>query len=63
MSDSLQYMKGEKISLKNHFNEKWLQDRIEEDPSILNLGDLDIIQRESYSLKMSLKFHEPKSRE
>ena len=46
MSEHLQYAKGEKISLKNHFNEKWLQDRIQEDPSILNLGELDIISRE-----------------
>lgn len=46
MSENLRYTKGEKISLKTHFNEKWLQDRIEEDPSILGLGDLDPIQRE-----------------
>ncbi len=46
MNDNLQYSKGEKISLKKHFNEKWLQDRIEEDPSILDLGELDSIQRE-----------------
>lgn len=46
MSENLEYSKGEKISLKKHFNEKWLQDRIEEDPSILGLGDLDPIQRE-----------------
>lgn len=43
---SLKYIKGEKISLKKHFNEKWLQDRIEEDPSILGLGELDIHTRE-----------------
>lgn len=46
MSDSLLYSKSEKISLKKHFNEKWLQDRIEEDPTILGLGELDIIHRE-----------------
>lgn len=46
MSELLQYSKSEKISLKAHFNEKWLQDRIEEDPAILGLGDLDIIKRE-----------------
>lgn len=46
MSDNLQYSKSEKISLKKHFNEKWLQDRIEEDPTILGLGELDIIHRE-----------------
>jgi len=42
----LEYRKAEKINLKKYFNEKWLQDRIEEDPSILNLGDLMIIERE-----------------
>src|SRR6266700_4989501 len=46
MSDNLQYSKSEKISLKRHFNEKWLQDRIEEDPTILGLGELDLIQKE-----------------
>ena len=42
----LKYTKGEKISLKTHFNEKWLQDRIQDDPMILGLGELDVIQRE-----------------
>lgn len=38
----MQFKKLEKIYLKNHpdFNEKWLQDRISEDPSILGLGEL-----------------------
>ncbi len=40
----LQYAKHEPISLKNHpdFNEKWVQARIEDDPSILRLGDLEV---------------------
>jgi hypothetical protein len=43
----MEYCKAEKIYLKNtQFDEKWLQDRIEEDPTILGLGDLNIIQRE-----------------
>lgn len=39
----MEYIKPEIISLKNSkdFNEKWLQARIEEDPSILGLGELD----------------------
>lgn len=39
----MKYVKSEVISLKNspEFNEKWLQARIEEDPTILGLGDLD----------------------
>ena len=38
----LQYVKPEKVSLKRHseFNEKWVQARIAEDPTILGLGDL-----------------------
>lgn len=39
----MKYVKPEVISLKNNpeYNEKWLQARIEEDPTILGLGDLD----------------------
>lgn len=39
----MNYIKPEIISLKNNsdFNEKWLQARIEEDPSIIGLGDLE----------------------
>lgn len=37
------YVKSEIISLKNspEYNEKWLQARIEEDPSIIGIGDLE----------------------
>ena len=39
----MEYVKPEIISLKNNseFNEKWLQAKIEEDPSIIGLGDLE----------------------
>ncbi len=39
----MEYVKSEIISLKNssEFNEKWLQARIEDDPSILGLGELE----------------------
>lgn len=39
----MEYVKSEIISLKNsaEYNEKWLQARIEEDPAILRLGELD----------------------
>ncbi|MBZ0300276.1 MAG: DUF5655 domain-containing protein [Anaerolineae bacterium] len=45
---TLNYVKPEKISLKLHpeLNEKWLQDRIAEDPSILGLGDLILKDKE-----------------
>jgi len=44
----LQYAKPEPIKLKNHpdFNERWLQDLISQDTSILGLGELDLIERE-----------------
>lgn len=40
----LHYTKAEKIYLKNYpeFNEVWLRERIEEDPQILGLGDIEI---------------------
>ncbi len=42
------YLKPERIHLKNHaeYNEKWVQDRIAEDPSILGLGDISLRDRE-----------------
>ncbi len=45
---NLEYIKPDIISLKKHpdLNEKWLQDRIAEDPSILGLGDLTLYQKE-----------------
>ena len=44
----LNYAKHEPISLKSHpeFNEKWLQDRIAEDPTILGLGETVLLDRE-----------------
>src|ERR1700730_10633394 len=42
------YTTHERFSLKNHpeFNEKWVQDLIANDPSILGLGDLVLRDRE-----------------
>lgn len=44
----LEFSIPEKISLRNHsdFNEIWLQDRIAENPQILELGELELIDRE-----------------
>ena len=43
----LEFTIAEKISLKNsEFNEDWLQTRIAENPQILGLGELDLIERE-----------------
>jgi predicted transport protein len=45
---SLKYTRHERIWLKNHreLDERWLQDRIGEDPSLLGLGDLVLKDRE-----------------
>lgn len=42
------YIKPERINLKNNseLNEKWVQERIAEDPSILGLGDLVLRDKE-----------------
>jgi hypothetical protein len=44
----LAYVKAEPLSLKGHpeFSEVWLHDQIADDPSLLGLGDLAIIERE-----------------
>jgi len=43
MSD-LSYVRHEPVSLKRHpnYNEKWLEERISEDPTILGMGDLEV---------------------
>lgn len=45
---SLKYAKPERIWLKDHteLDERWLQDRIGEDPSLLGLGDLVLKDKE-----------------
>jgi hypothetical protein len=45
---SLEFAKHEKISLKKHpeLNERWLHDRIAEDPTMLGLGDVRMLDRE-----------------
>lgn len=44
----LQFTKPERITLKSHsdFNEKWVQQRIIDDSSLLGLGELDVIASE-----------------
>lgn len=40
----MEYIKLKKISLKDHpqINEKWVQQKIVEDPSILGLGEIEL---------------------
>src|SRR5579872_6318975 len=42
------YLKPERLSMKSHpeLNERWVQDRIAEDPSVLGLGDLVLRDKE-----------------
>lgn len=42
------YVKAERVSIKTHpeLDEKWVQDRIAEDPAILGLGDVIVRDRE-----------------
>ena len=44
----LTYAKPERVFLKGHaeYGEKWVQERIAEDPSILGLGDLVLKDKE-----------------
>lgn len=61
----MNYCKAEKIYLKNTpYDEKWLQDRIEEDPTIIGLGDINVIQRERKQPtggRIDFLFHDPES--
>ena len=45
---ALRYAKHEKVLLRKHpiFNEKWLHDRIADDPAILGLGEVRVLDRE-----------------
>ncbi len=44
---TLQYQRGRPVLLSEvDLDERWLQDRIEEEPSILGLGDVSVVQRE-----------------
>jgi len=64
MNSRLVYVKHTPIKLKGNpqFNEAWLQDRIAEDPSILGLGDLELIDKERFQPKagrLDLLFRDP----
>jgi predicted transport protein len=64
--EKLKYVKFETISLKGHpeFSEKWLQERIIEDPSILGLGDLILKDKERIQPRggrLDLLFQDPES--
>jgi len=59
---SLEYVKAEKINVSDYYDEKWIQDKIEEDPSLIGLGDLEIVKRErrqSTGGRIDFLLHDP----
>jgi hypothetical protein len=62
----MEYVKAKTILLKNHpdFSEKWIQAKIEEDPSIVRLGDLILKDSERVQPsggRLDLLLHDPES--
>lgn len=62
----LNYVKHETIRLKNHsdFTEKWLQERLEDDPTLFGLGDVVVVERErkqSSGGKIDFLLHDPET--
>ena len=62
----MRYVKPERISLKNHpaLNERWVQDRLAEDPALLGLGDLDLKDKERIhpqAGRLDLLFQDPET--
>jgi hypothetical protein len=60
------YVKHQKLLLKTHpdFNEKWVQEKIAEDPSILGIGELILKDQERNQLgagRLDLLFQDPES--
>jgi len=64
--EKLKYVKFESVPLKNNseFNEKWLQERIIEDPSVLRLGEVILKDKERLQPsggRLDLLFQDPDS--
>ena len=62
----MEYQESKTISLKSHpeYNERWLQDRIEQNPSILGLGDLivrDVERIQARAGRLDLLLSDPES--
>lgn len=60
----MEYQASKVVSLKSHteYNEKWLQQRIAEDPSVLGLGDLivrDVERRQPRAGRLDLLLQDP----
>jgi hypothetical protein len=48
MSNPMNYKRHERLTLKGHpqLTERWVQDRIAEDPTIIGLGEVELVARE-----------------
>ena len=56
--------KAQKVKLSDHFDETWLQNQIEADPTILGLGDVDVLRRErrqSSGGRLDFLLHNPET--
>lgn len=63
----MNYQKSKTVSLKSHpvYSEKWLQERIAEDPGLLGLGDLevkDVERRQPRAGRLDLLLSDPETR-
>lgn len=63
---TVEFKKSTVVSLKSHpiYNEKWLQERIAEDPSLLGLGDLtvkDVERRQPRAGRLDLLLSDPET--
>jgi len=66
MQEDLKYIKLERLFLADHpeLNERWVQQRIADDPSLLGLGDLILKDKERIQPKagrLDLLFQDPDS--
>jgi len=66
MQEDLEYIKPERLFLADHaeLNERWVQQRIADDPSLLGLGDLILKDKERIQPKagrLDLLFQDPDS--
>jgi hypothetical protein len=63
----MKFEKATPVSLKTHseFDEKWLQERLAEDPGLLGLGDLerkDVERRQPRAGRLDLLLTDPETR-
>jgi RecB family endonuclease NucS len=57
-------LKAQKVKLSEHFDELWLQNQIEADPTILGLGDVVVLRRErrqSSGGRLDFLLHDPET--